>query len=52
MNDKTKQRKQIFFKAAKHCQFGPFSQDYERKQSLESDSVASKGKQSKSIKVT
>ena len=34
---KTKQRKQIFFKAAKHCQFGHFSQLYERKQSLESD---------------
>ena len=27
----------MFFKAAKHCQFGHFSQPYERKQSLESD---------------
>ena len=35
----TKQRKQIFFKAAKHCQFSHFSQLYERKQSLQSDCV-------------
>ena len=33
----TVQSKQIFFKAAKRCQFGHFSQLYERKQSLESD---------------
>ena len=37
---KTKQRKQIFFKEAKQCQFGHFSQLYERKQSLESDCVS------------